>query len=97
MNTYDIGDKIRITGTWTDTLDAAVDPSTIVFSFKTPGAVVDSYTFGIDPEVVRVDTGVYYVDLAVDEAGKWSYRFAGTGSGAAAAENTLSVRQSEIL
>ena len=97
MNTYDIGDTPRLTATWTDINDLAVDPSAVTFTWKTPGASVTTYTYGVDAQLVKSSTGIYYVDLALNASGKWSYRFAGTGPGAASAENQLNVRESLVL
>ena len=85
-NTYDIGDVIRVTGTWTDTDGTAVDPGALTFSFKDPSDNSTTYTYDTDAELVKDATGVYYVDVTIDEEGTWFYRFASTSSNVAAAE-----------
>lgn len=94
MNTYDVGDQIRITATFTDIDGAAVDPATLQFKFKTPGSAITTYVYGVDAQIVKSGVGVYYVDVPIDASGTWSYRFAGTGAGQAAAEGQFDVRQS---
>lgn len=76
---YDIGNKIRITGTFTDPLDsdAAVDPSSVYCSVKTPAEVKTDYQYGVDAEITKSGTGVYYLDLPLDEDGYWYVRWWG--------------------
>lgn len=86
-NAYDIGDVIRVTGTFTDADGTAIDPDTITCKVKDPSGNIASYTYA-DSEVTRSDTGVYYVDVTIDEAGDWWYRFESTGTGKTAAGET---------
>jgi len=97
-NTYDVGDLPRVTGTLADSAGTASDPAgTITVSIKDPSGNTTSYVYGTDAELVKSSTGVYYVDVSVDEAGPWLYRFAsGTGSGQAAAESYFMVQDSEF-
>ena len=84
--THDLGDKRRLTVTFTDINAAAADPTTITFRMLEPDDTQTSYVYGTDPEVVKSATGIYYVDWDVAQAGRHSYRFIGTGTVAQAAE-----------
>ena len=97
-NTYDVGDEIRCTGTFTDADGDAQDPASVFFSFEAPSdASVTQYEYGVDTEVVKSSTGVYYVDLSIDESGMWYYRWHSTGTGQAAGENYFYVREQEVV
>jgi len=93
-NTWDVGDLIRCTGTFTDSAGAAVDPANVFVKIKDPSRNVDTYQYGVDSELVKSGTGVYYTDVDVDERGTWAYRWYSTGTGQAAGENTFKARES---
>ena len=92
-NTYDIGDLIRITGTFVDVDGAEIDPTTVVAKFEDPSGNETSYTYGVDAELVKSDTGVYYFDIDIDEKGVWRYRQEGSGNVGAAAEGWFYARE----
>jgi len=92
--TYDVGDLVRCTGTFTNAAETAVDPTAVVFMLRSPGGVEMTYTYGEDDELVRDATGVYHVDVDVDEEGSWHYRFESTGTGQAAEEARIYVAAS---
>lgn len=93
-NTYDKGDEVRCTGTFTDANESAVDPDAVTFKVRDPSGNITSYIYGTDSELVKSATGIYYVDVDVDESGYWRYRFESTGSGQAAGENEFNVKTS---
>jgi hypothetical protein len=86
-NTYDVGDLIRCTGTFTNAAGTAIDPATVYFKYKDPGGTKTTLTYGVDAAVVKSSTGVYYVDVNVDEVGTWYYRWQATGTGQSAGES----------
>ncbi len=75
-NTYDIGDLVRITATFTDAAGDATDPDVVRMKYQDP-----SGTEATDSNPTNSATGVYYADIDVDEAGTWYYRFEGETSG----------------
>jgi hypothetical protein len=91
---YDIGDVVRCTGTFTTAAGVATDPTAVNFRVKTPAGTVTTYVYGTDAELVKASTGVYYVDVSLTMAGSWTYRFYSTGVGQAAAEATFWVNRS---
>lgn len=93
---YDIGDKVRLTATFTNLAGTATDPSTVTFRMKLPGGTTTTYTYGSTAELVKSSTGVYYVDWTFSVAGSHYYRFAGTGTVAAADEGVLTPRRSQF-
>lgn len=63
--------KVRVTFT---RADVAFDPSTVRFTLKKPSEIVTTYIYGVDAEVVRESTGVYYLEPHLDEPGRWEGR-----------------------
>jgi hypothetical protein len=92
---YDKGDKIRSTATFTNTAGANTDPTTIKFKFTTPAGVTTTYTYGVDAQVVKSATGIYYADTEVT-AGTWHCRWEGTGTVVAAVETSFLVQRSNF-
>jgi hypothetical protein len=94
--TVDKGDKVRCTGSFTDKDGVAVDPTTVNFKFKKPGATPTVYVFGTDSQVVKDSVGNYHVDLNADQSGTWFYRFESTGNEQAAGEAEFIVSRSQF-
>jgi hypothetical protein len=98
-NTYYVGGSLRPTFTFAKLISGswvATDPTTIKLKFKTPAGVVTTYTYGVDAQVVRSGTGVYYFDLSFTTHGEWWYRAEGTGAVEEAFEKYLNVRNSQF-
>jgi hypothetical protein len=90
---YDIGDLIRLAGTFTDLNGNASDPTTITLSIKKPNGDVVNLVYGVDVSVVKQSTGIYYMDFAPAMEGLHYYRFAGTGAVTAAEEMSFYVNK----
>lgn len=95
-HTYDIGDVVRCTATFTNAAGAGVDPTTVVFTYLDPSGNQVSYEYGVDPEVIRPEDGAYYVDVPVNLSSTWCLRWVGTGLNAAAGEAFFIVRPSKF-
>lgn len=95
-NNYDLGELVRCTGTFTDIDGNAQDPESVFAEILDPSGNEDEYEYGVDAELVKSATGVYYVDVDADEVGWWSYRVYSTGSGQAAAESKFLVVESDF-
>jgi len=62
-----------------------VDPTTLKVEVLSPaGAVVNTYTYGVDNELVRQSLGVYSVDVTPTTWGPWKIKWFSTGTGAGA-------------
>lgn len=90
-NIYDVGDLVRCTGTFTDQSGTALDPTAVYFSFKNPSEVTTTYQYGVDVQLVKSSTGIYYVDINANDVGIWYYRFFSTGTGQTANEGLFTV------
>ncbi len=96
MNNYDIGDKVRSTGTFVNSSDVNTDPTTITFKLKDPSGNITTFIYLTDAEVVKSGTGVYYFDNILDEEGVYHYRFEGTGVLVASGEDSYRAVTSEF-
>lgn len=96
-NTYTEGEVVRITGLWKTSAQVALDPSTVTFRMKAPSGAITVYVYGTDSQLVRDQVGVYHVDMNLNQAGTWTYRFESTGTGQSAQEGTLVVPPSPFL
>ena len=65
---------IRIKARIRDINGTLTNPQSIQFELERPGATTyDTYTTNSDPGIVNESTGIYYIDLSIDEVGKWKY------------------------
>lgn len=98
MAEYDIGDLIRVTGTFKNDAGAATDPTTVKFVFEKPNETATTYVYLTDAQLVRDSPGVFHVDLvpAAGEDGLWLYRWEGTGAVQQAEPGSFEVRPSNI-
>ena len=96
MAEHSLGDEVRVTGTWTNLAGTEIDAAVVLFQVKDPGRNITSYTYGVDAEVVKSDTGVYYVDVDGNKVGRWFVHFYSTGSGKASEESNFDIVKSEF-
>lgn len=97
MADIDIGDIYRVTISFVDENSAAADPTAVTFRFRKPDGTRTAYVYVTDPEVVKSSTGVYYVDLSLDQAGVWTWRFEGVGGSAASADEDNFTVESSVF
>lgn len=90
MATYDIGDEVRMTATFTDLDGNNADPTTVTCTVEDPDGTTST------PTVQNPNVGVYYADISPDQAGKWWFRFDGTGALVAAEEGSFAVRKRQV-
>lgn len=96
MNTYDIGDTVRITNVFTtQATGAAVDPTTIALTLMAPDGTETTYTYA-GGTVTKDSTGTYHVDVSITASGDYRYRWVSTGTGAAAEEGRFQVRVKRV-
>ena len=79
-DTYDLNDTPALTVTIKDSAAAVIDPTTLVFVATSPIGTATTYTYGTDTELVKSSTGVYYVDLLLNESGRWVFNWTATGN-----------------
>lgn len=94
MGTYYVGNLVRVSVVFTNSVGTAVDPTAVKCQVRTPAGVVTTYTYGTDPEVVKDSTGNYHLDVNASTEGLWRYRWYSTGTGQAAAEGAFDIPDS---
>lgn len=92
--TYDVGDRTRLTATFTDDITGnPADPTVITLRVKPPKTNAIVMVSNSSPQQIFKDsTGVYHADIDVTVSGTWHYKWFGTGSLVAAEEATFFVR-----
>lgn len=95
-NTYDIGNVIRLTGTFRDASGTLVDPTIIQLNVRPYGGEIETFTFEAD-QVLFLSTGIYYYDYTPLTAAKYFYRFIGGGDVIAAGDNSFDVSASPAV
>lgn len=90
---YELGTQVRATGTF-QVSSVATDPTTVTAIIRAPAGTETTLVFGADSALVKDSTGVYHVDIATNAAGRWLYRFEGTGAAEAAGERVFLVEES---
>lgn len=96
MNSYDVGDQVRLTVTISDADGRTVDPTVLACLYRDPAGVVTELTYGEDEALTRDDQGSYYVDLVANRPGVWVYRWECSGTVTAATEGQFTVRRSSF-
>lgn len=92
--TYDVGDTVRLGVTFAVS-GTNTDPGTVTLKVKDASGNTDTYTYAL-AQITKSATGIFYKDVALDEAGVWRYRWVGTGSAAGAEEGSLQVRHQTV-
>lgn len=94
--TYDIGDQVKAEVTFTNISKALADPTTVVLKTRDTAGTETSYTYGVDAEVIKSGTGVYYMTIITTAKGSYFYRGVGTGAVVAAGESFFNIRASKF-
>lgn len=94
VNTYDIGERVKITATFKQNNENG-DPAVVRFIYKNPDDVVTTVTYP-DPKITKVSTGVYSLELELNASGFWYYRVDDGGTNIAV-ENFIQVRYSDLV
>ncbi len=97
MDTFDIGDRLRLTVTFKDVDDAPSDPTEVTIQHRNSeaGSVTETYDGGAGL-VVKDSTGVYHLDANLDKPGRWYWRAQGEDTPEAAGERSFTVRSSQF-
>lgn len=93
MGAYPLGTGVVITEVVT-VLGVLSDPTNVVFHVRLPDNSLDTYTFGVDPEVTHPSLGVYVLTLdptQVSLAGDYHYDCEGTGAVEVTSEGDFSM------
>lgn len=93
-NAYDFGDTVHLTASFADQNSNAQDPTQVVLTLIDPAGVRTT------PVPVHDATGQYHYDLFLTpdntKAGKWRYRWEGTGTISGAGSSEFYVRYDDF-
>ena len=97
-NAYPYGSRINMKVSWRNPLIyALVDPTGVLAKIVRPtGGAVITYTYGADPEIIKVSAGVFQTHYDCSAKGDWTYRFEASGSHVGAGERKFAIRGSEF-
>jgi hypothetical protein len=87
-----LGEVARLRASFTQGGDA-VDPTTATITVRKPDKTVEAYT---GSQLKKESTGVYRVDVVLDQAGTWRWRVDGTGRAQGAGEATIYVQSRSV-
>ena len=91
MGTYLAGTAVTITETFT-ILGVPTNPTTVTFSVEEPDLTIDTYVFGVAPEVTNPSVGVFKLNLpAQTQIGVYHYSVQGTGLVAATSQGDFTI------
>ena len=90
------GDTIRF-GITFEIASVATDPTTVTFRTKNPNGTVRSFVYLTDDEVVKVGTGIYRIDLALNLVGEHHIRWEGTGDAPGVTEDRVLITASNVI
>jgi hypothetical protein len=96
MSQIDIGDAIRLSTTFKDLSENAVDPTSVLLEIKLPDNSIVSYLYLENPSVVKDSIGNYHLDFLITQSGTHSYKWTGSGTVYAAEEAQFFVRRSQF-
>ena len=86
MATYNIGDLVELTASFTTVSSgSASDPTTVTITVRDPTGTTST------PSVTKSSTGIYTAQVAPTDAGIWLWRAVGTGAVQAANQSEFEV------
>lgn len=95
MPEFVIGQEITSTVKFRNkTTGALVDPTTVIWKWRTPSGVETTYTYGVDSEVTKTGTGEYVGTITILEYGTHASKWKGTGAAVGADEEWLKGQKS---
>lgn len=97
----DAGDTYLMENTFTvynssTGLDVLTDPSTVELSYRRDGGAVTTLTYAAG-EITRLSVGRFITQIALASAGRWFWRWKGTGTVPTASEGIIEVRRSAFV
>jgi hypothetical protein len=90
-NIYQPGDTVRLSTTFLIE-EVETDPTTVALTVRAPDGTETSESYN-PGDIVKDSTGVYHLDLEVDAAGLWAWKWTGTGAVAGIDEGTFTVEE----
>lgn len=82
QNTYELFTRVRISGNFTrQDQSATIDPTEVLLYVEQPDHVIVTYRYANGAgAIVRDDQGLYHYDAELSMAGRWVYKWEGSGT-----------------
>jgi hypothetical protein len=101
-NVYQKGDLVRIGPAegetlFTDIAGNPIDPTGVSLFVTDPTGETTEYVYGTDAELVNTTPGNYHVEVSVDSAGRWFWKWASSDVGQAAEHGEFMVEPSAFV
>lgn len=77
MNVYDLDTLIELTGTFTTSAGAPINPTTVTLRLRTPDGIVTTYT---GAQLGNPAVGVFTLDFQATQSGPHIYKWQGAGN-----------------
>lgn len=90
-----VGDTVTLTNTFA-VAGTNTDPTAVSLVVTDPSGNADTYTYA-GATITKTATGIYTKNITADEAGRWSYKWTGTGTAADVADGTFEVHANQPL
>jgi len=75
----DIGDLLRIKNTFRNLAGNVDDPTTVSLTLIAPNATETVWIYLTDTDLIRLSAGIYYLDFAINQSGRYTGTWVGTG------------------
>jgi hypothetical protein len=89
---YDLGDTVRITGTFRDDTGTLTTPTTVTVTIVGPDGTSTAYVMGSAPEVANPSAGLVVWTWVADTPGRHVWQLVGTGAVAEGEQGSFFVR-----
>lgn len=91
MSTYQIGDVVRLTATFTNAAGANTDPTARAWTVKEPDGTDNN------PSDTKSEDGVFYIDFTITQSGFHVWKAVGTGGdGAGTVDGSFYVSKADV-
>ena len=96
MDSYQLGNTVRVSVTFKDSADAEFDPTPVKLVVTDPdGEEFLASIYVTDPEIVKDDTGDYHADIVPNLVSKngrdWQYRWYSDGTTKVSGESEFEI------
>ena len=93
---YQVGDSVTLQATFSSLTGVPTDPTTVSVKVLDPSGTTNTYTFA-GGAVTKSATGIYQYVLSITMAGRYTYKWFGTGTVAAASPDNEIVAQATVF
>jgi hypothetical protein len=91
MTVFVKGKLVRSSAAFTNSAGAAIDPTAVKVTVRTPAKVSTTYVYGTDAALVKDSAGNYHLDIDASLSGFYYTYWFSTGTGQAAEESFFEV------